>query len=87
MATRRLMFAALAILTHSPLARACSTCFGDPDSNMVVGAKAGVFVMVLVVYGVLLTMVGVIGTWAIRARKLNSPPTDAADSRQEIDHQ
>ncbi|MCH8146921.1 MAG: hypothetical protein IH987_02875, partial [Planctomycetes bacterium] len=42
-----------------------STCGGDPDSNMVKGANAGVFVMMLIVYAVLFTMIGVVSAWAI----------------------
>lgn len=68
------------------VAHACATCFGDPNSGLVKGAKAGVIVLAVVAYGVVLTMAGVAGFWAFRARKLaarrlDDPATDVHDDR------
>ncbi len=57
------------VLAGSNLAQACAVCFGDPDSDMVKGAKAGVWVMVGVVYSLLLTMVGIAVAWGLKARQ------------------
>jgi len=51
-------------------ASACAVCYGDPDSDMVQGAKAGVLFLAVVIYGVLFSMVGVAGLWAFKARKI-----------------
>ncbi|MEE9294293.1 MAG: hypothetical protein V3W34_04915 [Phycisphaerae bacterium] len=61
---------------------ACAVCFGDPNSEMVRGAKAGVFVLMLVVYGVLFTMAGVVGAWALKARKVAASQADGSDETQ-----
>ncbi len=58
-----------AVLAAQPV-WACAVCFGDPNSDMVKGAKAGVIVLAVIVYGVVLTMVGVAGFWAFKARKI-----------------
>ncbi len=60
-------------------ARACSTCFGDPDSPMVAGAEAGVIVLAAIVYAVLFSMVGVFGYWGFRARKLSRSQEEPSD--------
>ncbi len=80
---RRLILPAILVTAWLPQAAwACAVCFGDPNSEMVRGAKAGVFVLMLVVYGVLFTMVGVVGAWALKARKLAASPADDSDERQ-----
>lgn len=73
-------FCVLALLAQ-PLF-ACAVCFGNPDSNMVKGAKAGVIVMLVVVYAVVFTIVGVAGCWFVRARRLAAakPDTSSQDS-------
>ena len=49
---------------------ACSVCFGDPNSPMTHGAKAGVFVLLGVVIVVLGGILGVTCYWIRRARLL-----------------
>lgn len=49
---------------------ACSTCFGDPDSQMVKGALMGVYVMIGVVSLVLMTFAGTGLFWIRRSRRL-----------------
>lgn len=58
------------LLVHPAVAGACPVCFGDPNSDMVRGAKWGVAVLGIVVYGLLMGMVGIGVTWFVRARKL-----------------
>ena len=60
---------ALFLIGHTS-AHACPVCFGDPNSDMVRGAKWGVAVLGIVVYGLLMGMVGIGVTWFVRARKL-----------------
>lgn len=55
---------------------ACAVCFGNPESDMVKGAKAGVLVMLVVVYAVVLTMVSIAGCWFVRARRLAAAKAD-----------
>ena len=49
---------------------ACSVCFGDPNSPMTHGAKAGVAVLLGVVVVVLGAILGVTFYWVRRARLL-----------------
>ena len=65
-------FCALLLSSHVS-AHACPVCFGDPNSDMVRGAKWGVAVLGIIVYGLLMGMVGVGVTWFVRARKLQDP--------------
>jgi hypothetical protein len=62
-----------ASLSHAaslPSAWACAVCFGDPNSDMTKGLKAGIVLLILVVAGVLagITSIGI--TWARRAKAL-----------------
>lgn len=43
-------------VASSPLAYSCATCFGDPDSDMVKGAQAGVLLLAVVTYAMLVSM-------------------------------
>ncbi len=58
-------------------ATACSTCFGDPNSNMVLGAKAGVAVMAVIAYAVLGCVAWVGRGWYIRAKELAGQEAEA----------
>ena len=51
-------------------ASACSVCFGDPNSPMTHGAKAGVVVLLGVVVAVLGGILGVAFYWIRRAKLL-----------------
>lgn len=61
-------------------AGACSTCFGDPDSEMVKGAVMGVYVLVGVVSFVLAGIAGTGLFWIHRSRRIEledaSSPSD-----------
>ncbi len=59
-------------LLDPPVASACSVCYGDPESNLTQGAFAGVMVLGLIAYGVLMGMFGIGVTWFVRARKLRA---------------
>ena len=59
-------------------ARACSVCQGDPDSGLTKGAEAGVILMVIVTYGVLLSFVGIIAVWFVKARRIRSRSADSS---------
>lgn len=56
---------------------ACAVCFGDPDSEMVHGAKAGVLFLAGLVYFQLMLFTSVIVFWMIRARKLQRSEASA----------
>ncbi|GAC1339896.1 MAG: hypothetical protein NVSMB23_09460 [Myxococcales bacterium] len=51
---------------------ACPYCFGDPNSDMVKGAKIGVAFLLIVVAGVLAGIGGIARSWAMRARALDA---------------
>lgn len=61
----------LAALLIAQPALACSVCYGDPDSAMSQGAKAGVLVLLGVVGVVLLWVGSLILFWRRRAANLN----------------
>jgi hypothetical protein len=48
----------------------CPFCFGDPSSDMVKGAKAGVLFLLAVVAGLLVAIALIARSWAKRARAL-----------------
>ena len=60
----------LALTASATEALACAVCGGDPDSPLVKGAEAGVLLMVVVTYGILLGFVGVTVSWIIRSRRM-----------------
>ena len=53
-----------------PVASACSVCFGDPNSSMVAGAKAGVAVLLGIVAIIVGAIVGIAFYWIRRAKLL-----------------
>ncbi len=63
------------VLCRPAGAWACAVCFGDPDSDMVKGASAGVWVLAGVIYGLLMCFGGFLGFCVIRARRLENPET------------
>jgi hypothetical protein len=58
------------ILFGSEALLACAVCFGDPNSDMVKGANAGILILLGVVVTVLGAIVGVTLFWIRRARLL-----------------
>lgn len=60
----------LTCLAFAVEASACSVCQGNPDSELSKGAQAGVLFMVLVTYGLLLSLAGMAAVWMVRARRL-----------------
>lgn len=75
---RALPTAILLVLLSGSIAQACSVCFGDPNSGLVRGAKAGVIVLAGIVYGLLFLMTAVVGSWIRRARRLAFKQHDAS---------
>ncbi len=73
------IFAALLILLPESL-HACSVCFGDPNSPLVLGAKYGVIVLALVIYSVLFSMAGVGYFWYRRAKALDAHELSETDA-------
>jgi hypothetical protein len=49
---------------------ACSVCQGDPDSKLVKGAEAGVLLLAVLTYGLLMGFAGFFVTWIVRSRRL-----------------
>ena len=58
-----------AILCGSEAAWGCAVCFGDPDSDTVQGARAGILILLGVVGTVLTWIVGVALFWIWRVRR------------------
>jgi len=58
--------------------RACSTCYGDPDSAMAKGAVMGVYVMIGVVSFVLAGIAGTSLYWMQRSRRLSAAGDNTA---------
>jgi hypothetical protein len=52
-------------------ARACSVCFGDPESTMTQSIVTGIVVMLGIVGAVLAGIASMIGFWFVRARRLD----------------
>ena len=65
-----LLLAAGILLISNARAWACGVCQGDPDSEMVKGAEAGVIFLAVVIYGLLMGFAGFFVTCIVRARRL-----------------
>lgn len=57
-----------------PSAWACSVCFGDPNSEMTKGLKAGIILLVFIIAGVLAGIASIGIAWARRAKALGPHP-------------
>lgn len=80
------IFAALLILGSADAARACSVCFGgNPNDPMIVGAKAGIIFMLVLIYSLLFLMVGIGVSWWRRAKALAGAPAEDSDGRDAAD--
>lgn len=66
------ILACLGVLLSAAPALACSVCYGDPNSTMVQGAKAGVLALLGVVGVVLTGIASLLIFWMRRAAKLES---------------
>ena len=72
---RRLWSAVVGLfLTLMPAANvmACAVCYGDPNSSQAKGATAGILVLLGVIGSVLLSIIGTIAFWILRARRIAS---------------
>jgi len=65
-----LLLAVGILLMSNARAWACAVCQGDPDSGLTKGAKAGVLLLALVTYGMLMGFVGIAACWIVRARRM-----------------
>jgi hypothetical protein len=67
---RTILWSAISSALISPaIASACSVCMGNRDSDLVKGAEAGVFLMVLITYTVLLSFAGMTAFWFVRSKR------------------
>lgn len=57
-------------MTHLLSLWLCAVCFGDPNSLMSQGARAGVLFLLVIIGGVLASIAGTAFVWARRARLL-----------------
>ncbi len=57
-ANKLLMVLLAGVLMHSTEALACATCYGESDSPLAAGMTWGILTMIVVIYGVLLTIIG-----------------------------
>ena len=64
-----LLLAAGVLLMSNARAWACAVCQGDPDSELVKGAEAGVILLAVVTYGLLMGFAGFFVTCIVRARR------------------
>ena len=64
------VLASVFLLSSRP-ALACAVCFGDPDSAVTQGAKAGILVLLGVIGTVLVGIAGIALFWIRRARALD----------------
>ena len=62
--------AAIALLCSALPAWACAVCGGDPDSELVKGAEAGVLTMVVITYGLLFCFGAMVVACFVRSRRL-----------------
>lgn len=67
---QRLVVLSVPLMLLSDSAMACSVCFGDPESPMMKGAVAGVYVMVGFISSLLICIATTACFWSIRARRL-----------------
>ena len=59
------------ILVRPECLLACAVCFGDPNSDMVKGANAGILILLGIIVSVLGGIVSVMLFWMRRARLYN----------------
>jgi len=64
-----LIAVSIVLMSNVP-AWACSVCQGDPDSELVKGAEAGVLLLAVLTYGLLMGFAGFFVTWIVRSRRL-----------------
>ncbi len=57
---------------------ACPVCWGDPKSELVTGAKAGVAFLLVVIVSLLIGIAMIARSWAKRARALEAQERAAA---------
>ncbi len=79
MASLSVVVAAAIVAAAPDDAWACATCFGDPDSLMAKGTRAGVFVLVGFIGFVLFGVAGVSVFWFHRSRHL--PAANATEHK------
>lgn len=79
-----LLFAAIGwgVAMLPSTARACSVCFGDPESLMAKGAVAGVATLFGVVAFMLCSIAGVALFWVQRGRRLMGGPNAPSESNE-----
>jgi len=63
------MLAVAVLLMSNASAWACAVCQGDPDSELVKGAEAGVLLLAVLTYGLFMGFAGVFVTWFVRSRR------------------
>lgn len=74
----------LAVILTPAISNGCAVCFGDPNSPLTLGAKAGVFFLLGVIVLVLGAIVGVGIFWARRARLLEVQNILHQDSQNQL---
>ncbi len=62
-------------------ARACSVCFGDPESQMAISATRGVLVLLGFIGLVLASIATIGGCWIVRAQRLHAANRDPNSAR------
>lgn len=68
--------ALFAALLPAADAFACAVCLGDPDSKLVKGAEAGILLLLVVTYALLMGIIGIVVFWIIKARRLALPSAE-----------
>lgn len=65
-----LLLAVGILLISNARATACAVCQGNPDSEMVKGAEAGIILLAVLIYALLMGFAGFFVTCIVRARRL-----------------
>jgi len=61
--------AAVVLLAAGPAVRACPVCTGNPESPLTHGAQQGILTMLIITYGVLIGLFGMLAFVIFRARR------------------
>ena len=72
----------LAMVSLSPSALACATCFGESDSPLAAGVSWGILTMIVVAYSVLFSIIGFFIFVARRAAAMAALETEVGELQE-----
>ena len=77
------MLVVSALVAYAPSALACATCYGQSDSPLAAGMNWGILTMIVVAYGVLLSIAGFFVFLARRAASVAA--MEAAEANTSVE--